>query len=156
MNGAIGAPLSFSGSHRKRHSIALPLAVQPEVLEQGAVEMLTSLPHGGPHMQCLPLQPQFGNVRTCSFGHRTALGTCELTSLRQWRPANAAPPASAPSARRHKSRSDVHCQAALDQSPWDVVALGQSMVDISAYVDDDFIGQMGVAKGGRRYATTLY
>ena len=34
---------------------------------------------------------------------------------------------------------------------WDVVGLGQAMVDLSATVDDDFLVRLGVVKGSRRY-----
>lgn len=33
---------------------------------------------------------------------------------------------------------------------WDVVGLGQAMVDLSATVDDDFLVRLGVIKGSRR------
>lgn len=33
---------------------------------------------------------------------------------------------------------------------WDVVGLGQAMVDISAAVDDDFVARAGIKKGARR------
>ena len=33
---------------------------------------------------------------------------------------------------------------------WDVLGLGQAMVDFSAAVDDAFLEQLGVEKGGRK------
>ena len=33
---------------------------------------------------------------------------------------------------------------------WDVVGLGQAMVDISAAVDDEFVARTGIAKGERK------
>lgn len=33
---------------------------------------------------------------------------------------------------------------------WDVVGLGQAMVDLSATVNDDFLVRLGVVKGSRR------
>lgn len=47
-------------------------------------------------------------------------------------------------------------QLALDSTKyaepplWDVVGLGQAMVDISAAVDDDFVARAGLDKGSRR------
>lgn len=37
-----------------------------------------------------------------------------------------------------------------EPSLWDVVGLGQAMVDISAAVDDDFVARTGIAKGERK------
>ena len=34
---------------------------------------------------------------------------------------------------------------------WDVVGLGQPMVDFSASVDDDLLVRLGIVKGSRRY-----
>lgn len=53
-------------------------------------------------------------------------------------------------------RKDTRRLAALaltgQQEPplWDVVGLGQAMVDISAAVDDEFVARAGIAKGERR------
>ena len=117
--------------------------------------MFASLQHGVPQMHCLPFQGQLANARAAPAWHRTAVGACELTNLRHWSPSCAAPSPALSSRLSQKSRCAVLTQACLDLPgglpEWDVVALGQSMVDISAYVDDAFIEQMGVAKGGRRY-----
>ena len=37
---------------------------------------------------------------------------------------------------------------------WDVVGLGQPMVDFSATVDDDLLVRLGIVKGSRRYFVT--
>ena len=113
--------------------------------------MLTAPPQCALQAQCLPLHLQLTNARAFSGLHRTAVGSCQLTCLRQWVPENAAPSPFASSTRSQKRRCAVPAQAIHPESPvWDVVALGQSMVDISAYVSDVFIEQMGVAKGARR------
>ena len=101
-------------------------------------------------MPSLPVQAQLANGKACAAWRRTGLGACELTSLRHWSPAKATPSPPLQCSRSHKGRRAVYAQASLDVPEWDVVALGQSMVDISAYVDDAFISRMGVAKGGRR------
>ena len=36
------------------------------------------------------------------------------------------------------------------EAVWDVLGLGQAMVDFSAAVDDAFLEQLGVEKGGRK------
>lgn len=38
---------------------------------------------------------------------------------------------------------------------WDVVGLGQPMVDFSASVDDDLLVRLGIVKGSRRYWVNL-
>ena len=38
---------------------------------------------------------------------------------------------------------------------WDVVGLGQPMVDFSASVDDDLLVRLGIVKGSRRYYVPL-
>ena len=38
---------------------------------------------------------------------------------------------------------------------WDVVGLGQPMVDFSASVDDDLLVRLGIVKGSRRYGVPL-
>ena len=38
---------------------------------------------------------------------------------------------------------------------WDVVGLGQPMVDFSASVDDDLLVRLGIVKGSRRYWVDL-
>ena len=115
--------------------------------------MLTAPPQSALQAQCLPLHLQLTNARGFSGLHRAAVGTCQLTCLRQWVPENAAPSPFATSARSQKRRCAVPTRAiSLEGPAWDVVALGQSMVDISAYVSDVFIEQMGVAKGARRCA----
>lgn len=41
-----------------------------------------------------------------------------------------------------------------DSNPaWDVLGLGQAMVDFQAAVNDDFLEEIGIAKGGRRIIT---
>lgn len=56
--------------------------------------------------------------------------------------------------RMKRSRKLVHCIAVtsdIDTPLWDVVGLGQAMVDISASVEDDsLILNAGVDKGARR------
>lgn len=37
-----------------------------------------------------------------------------------------------------------------EEMAWDVLGIGQSMVDFSASVDDKFLDQLGIEKGGRR------
>ena len=46
---------------------------------------------------------------------------------------------------RHNGR------CAAPSPSWDVVGLGQAMVDLSATVEDEFLLQLGVEKGSRRY-----
>ena len=126
-------------------------AVAVDQRRKGAVGMLTAPPQCALQAQCLPFHFQLTNARAFSGLHRTSVGSCQLTSLRQWIPENAAPSPFAPSARSQKRRCAVPAEAIHPEGPvWDVVALGQSMVDISAYVSDVFIEQMGVAKGARR------
>ena len=112
--------------------------------------MFASVLPGGPQVQCLPSLAQLANTTACPGWRKTLPGACELTSLRDWRPCCAAPPPHSPSRRTQRSRRAVPTGATVGVPDWDVVALGQSMVDISAYVDDVFIEQIGVAKGGRR------
>ena len=113
--------------------------------------MLAAPPQSALQAQCLPLHFQLTNVRVSSGLHRAAVGSCQLTSLRQWIPESVAPSPFASSARSQRKQCAVPTRAISPEAPvWDVVALGQSMVDISAYVSDVFIEQMGVAKGARR------
>ena len=126
-------------------------AVAVDQRHKGALGMLTAPPQCALQAQCLPLHLQLTNARAFSGLPRAAVGPCQLTCLRQWAPESAAPSASASSARSQKRRCAVPTRAISPEGPvWDVVALGQSMVDISAYVSDVFIEQMGVAKGARR------
>ena len=37
-----------------------------------------------------------------------------------------------------------------DSKGWDILGLGQAMVDFSAAVDDTFLEEIGIEKGGRR------
>ena len=37
-----------------------------------------------------------------------------------------------------------------DTRGWDIIGLGQAMVDFSAAVPDNFLEQIGIEKGGRR------
>lgn len=43
-------------------------------------------------------------------------------------------------------------QTHSDNKGWDILGLGQAMVDFSAAVDDDFLVDLGLKKGGRRSA----
>ena len=112
--------------------------------------MFASVQPGRAQVQCLPCLAHLANATACPAWRRTLPGTCELTSLRDWSPHYAAPPPVSQSRRTQRSKRAVLAGASVDVPEWDVVALGQSMVDISAYVDDAFIEQIGVAKGGRR------
>ena len=124
------------------------IAAYPLALEVG--NMTALLQPGGPRLQLLPCQGQPANAKSCVAWRPTVPGACQLTSLRDWSLYSAAP-TSAPSSRKsRRNKRAVLTAATADVPEWDVVALGQSMVDISAYVDDDFVDQMGVVKGGRR------
>ena len=112
--------------------------------------MFASVQPGGAQMQSLPSLAHLAPATGCPTWRRNLPGACELTSLRDWSPRCAAPPPASQSRLVKRSRRAVPAGATVDVPEWDVVALGQSMVDISAYVDDAFIEQMGVAKGGRR------
>ena len=46
--------------------------------------------------------------------------------------------------------SPAFLQSQLDTAGWDVVGLGQAMVDFSAAVSDEFLEGLGVEKGSRR------
>ena len=113
--------------------------------------MMALLQHREAHVQCVPCQAQLANAKACAAWRQAVPGTCELTSLRDWSPRGAAPSLASSSRRSQTCRRAVHTAATVDAPEWDVVALGQSMVDISAYVDDVFVEKMGVVKGGRRY-----
>ena len=152
----LGLRVSDSAEQSRSHSCTLHLyfrgvllALQPPVLARTG-KMFVTLQPGGPQIQCLPPLAQLANATACPAWRRTVPGACELTSLRNWSPFSAAPSPVPPSRRSKISRRAVLTGATVDVPEWDVVALGQSMVDISAYVDDPFIEQMGVAKGGRR------
>ena len=46
--------------------------------------------------------------------------------------------------------SPAFLRSQFDTAGWDVVGLGQSMVDFSAAVSDEFLEELGVEKGSRR------
>ena len=43
-------------------------------------------------------------------------------------------------------------QSHSDSKGWDILGLGQAMVDFSAAVEDNFLEDLGLEKGGRRSA----
>ena len=46
--------------------------------------------------------------------------------------------------------SPAFLRSQFDTAGWDVVGLGQSMMDFSAAVSDEFLAELGVEKGSRR------
>ena len=57
------------------------------------------------------------------------------------------------SSEQHSEFGPLRTQAFLRSqytAGWDVVGLGQAMVDFSAAVSDDFLEELGVEKGSRR------
>ena len=46
--------------------------------------------------------------------------------------------------------SSAFLRSAYNTAGWDVVGLGQAMVDFSAAVSDEFLEELGVEKGSRR------
>ena len=48
--------------------------------------------------------------------------------------------------------SSATSSGTVSEATWDILGIGQSMVDFSANVDDSFLEQINVEKGGRRSA----
>lgn len=111
-------------------------------------------------------QPVLPSAAATTHGTRRALRTsaCQTSHFGGCRPQNR--DVSRSRAERHAQRvarageradqgvvqPQHHSGRCSGPSPsWDVVGLGQAMVDLSATVEDKFLVQLGVEKGSRRY-----
>lgn len=56
----------------------------------------------------------------------------------------------------HRCNSRAVLNLEAESRGWDIIGLGQAMVDFSATVEDGFLEQIGVEKGGRRCGSNCF